>query len=94
MIAALLLLPCYFLGAQSEKQVYLAPLAVFGWVGAVLSLVLNYTELAIITWDWPRSGEWTFSKRLPRLARRDDWRGAFARYVASVLNAIEPGHVR
>jgi hypothetical protein len=63
---------------------------VFGIVGLVLDVILNYTELAIFTLDFPKWGEWTFSKRLARLQHNTDWRGSVARYLARVLDAIAP----
>lgn len=60
---------------------------------AVLDIWLNFTTFAVCTLDWPRWGEWTFSKRLERLARDAGWRGALARPVARYLNRFDPGHV-
>jgi hypothetical protein len=59
----------------------------------LIDVVANYIELAILTLDFPRWGEWTFSKRLSRLQYNTDWRGDFARYLVKCLNAIAPnGH--
>ena len=65
----------------------LAPFAILAFVVDVLA---NYTELALLTWDFPRSGEYTFSNRLYRLQGNEDWRGKPARYIVRVLNAIAP----
>ena len=61
----------------------LAPLTAV--VGAV-DIWLNYTTLALYTWDMPRRGEYTFSKRLERLVANTDWRRAPCRAVARWLN--------
>lgn len=60
----------------------------------VIDIAANYTELALLTWDWPLPGEYTFSKRLPRLMQIDDWRGSAARKAADYLNYFDPGHIR
>jgi hypothetical protein len=56
----------------------------------VLSFYLNWTTLALLFWDWPRHGEWTFSMRLERLVWRNDWRGRRARVIAAYLNRHDP----
>ena len=60
----------------------------------VLALIVdvwcNYTELAVLTLDWPQRGEFTFSTRLKRLKSDPTWRGAMGRYIARVLDAIAP----
>lgn len=67
-----------------------APFAIAAFVVDVLA---NYTELALLMWDFPRSGEYTFSNRLYRLQSNKDWRGTPARYISRVLNAIAPSGV-
>lgn len=65
--------------------------------GVLIDCLLNYTILAVLTMDFPRKGEWTFSQRLERLVQRCDWRGAAARGVASVLNPFDSspgGHIK
>lgn len=44
----------------------------------ILNVLLNYSLLALITWDWPRKGEYTFSKRLERLIHLPGWGGVLA----------------
>ena len=66
---------------------------VFAWILAApivftalaLDIALNYTLFALLTWDFPKKGEWTFSQRLSRLVREDGWRGSLGRWVAKVL---------
>lgn len=90
MIAVLLLLPLFALAIQTERGGYWRVFVVFMPPAMLLDVILNFTELAVLTWDFPRAGEWTFSVRLRRLMQRDDWRGAVARYLAKILDAIDP----
>jgi len=53
----------------------------------------NYTELAFLTWDFPREGEYTFSQRAARLIHYDDWRGALVRRVAVYVNFFDAHHI-
>lgn len=55
-----------------------------------LDVLLNYTSLALLTWDWPQDKEYTFSRRLSRLNTYSTWKGKVARMVTSYLNAIDP----
>ena len=55
-----------------------------------INLLANYTELALLTWDFPQPGEHTFSQRLKRLVNDDGWRGALARGIAEALNYFAP----
>jgi hypothetical protein len=90
MISVALLLPLYFAAIQYERGGLWRVCAVFGIVGLVLDVILNYTELAVFTLDFPKWGEWTFSKRLARLKKNTDWRKGFAIYVSGCLDAIAP----
>lgn len=67
----------------------LAPLTLFT---LILDAIANYTILAVLTWDWPRQGERTFSVRLQRLVFEIDWRGTVARMIARYLNLFDPTH--
>jgi hypothetical protein len=58
----------------------------------LIDVLANYTTLALVLWDWPRAGEYTFSDRLVRLTRQTDWRGDVARDIAVILNRIDPLH--
>lgn len=62
----------------------------------VLALLIdvwcNYTELALLTWDWPCAGEYTFSTRVTRLQYYPGFRGGFARLVRGYTNFIDPQH--
>lgn len=90
MISIFVLLPLYFISIQHERGglwLLLIPIALFS---LVIDVILNYTELSVLTCDFPKKGEWTFSKRLSRLQHNTDWRGDFARYLANCLNQIAP----
>lgn len=60
----------------------------------VLDVIANYTELALLTWDWPMPGEYTFSKRLARLRRYPGLMGELCENLSRYLNQISPGHVK
>lgn len=93
MISVFILLPLYAVGIQYERKgvwYVVLPVTV---VALVLDFLLNYTELALLTWDYPMRGEFTFSTRLKRLKSADGWRGSVARYIARALDAIAPSGV-
>lgn len=93
MISLFLLLPLYCVAIQHErgglwKLCYIAVLpALF------VDVLLNYTELALLTLDFPKWGEWTFSSRLKRLKDSQTWRGSVALYLKKVLDNIAPSGV-
>lgn len=62
-------------------------------IAAVCDVLANYGGLALLFWDWPNRGEWTFSKRLPRLCELSGWRGALARRCKSFINKKIVGHI-
>ena len=70
---------------------WLAPLAICFWL---LDVIANYTELAVLTLDWPKAGEYTFSKRLARLRHRPGILGDICQGVSDYLNYFSPGHVK
>ena len=51
----------------------------------MLDILLNFTVFALLTWDLPKRGEWTFSQRLERLVRQNGWRSRFAKWLAASL---------
>ncbi len=90
MITALLLsIPLlwvlYAVGIQYQRGGWWRLLLVAALPALVLNILLNYTLLALLTWDWPTKGEWTFSKRLPRLIAGTGWRSAAASFIARYL---------
>ena len=90
MIALLILLPLYCIGIQYERGGWWRICYVPALIGLVLDVILNFTELALITFDFPLRGEWTFSKRLSRLQHAPGARGEFAWYIARCLDKIAP----
>jgi hypothetical protein len=93
MISIFLLLPLYAIGIQYERGGWWRVCYVVALPALVLDLALNYTELALMTLDRPRWGEWTFSTRLERLQFAPGWRGVACWYVARILDAIAPSGV-
>ena len=65
----------------------------FYYFVGILDVIANYTELALLTWDMPVKGEYTFSKRLRRLQYGNVWQRFVARIVIPYLNYFQPGHV-
>lgn len=60
------------------------------FIAFFIDVIANYTELALLTWDFPRKGEHTFSDRLVRLQYNLDWRGDIARKIIPILNYFDP----
>lgn len=93
MISLLILWPLYIIGVQYERGGWWVVLMPITLIALVFDVLLNFTELAALTWDWPRNEyELTFSNRLKRLVHDSGWRGNFARFVARrMLNPFAPG---
>ena len=89
---ALLILPTIILIATFERALLgnSKPLLLVAFIADV---VANFSTLALLFWDWPQYGEWTFSKRLPRLCNLPGWRGRFARRCKIYINKRVPGHI-
>lgn len=90
MISIFLLLPLYAIGIQVERGGWWRVLWPVTAVALLLDVVLNFTELALLTMDRPLRGEWTFSQRLSRLCQDAGSRGHLARYIKRALDAIAP----
>lgn len=89
----ILLALLYPIAVQYERNGWwrlLAPVTVFS---LVIDVIANYTELALITWDFPVKHEWTFSTRVQRLQYYAGWRGSFARAVKSYCNFFYKDHI-
>lgn len=56
----------------------------------LVDVLANYTELALLTWDWPAKGEYTFSTRCLRLQYYNTWGGHVARSVKAYTNYFDP----
>jgi hypothetical protein len=80
----------YPLAVQFERGGWwrlLAPVTLFA---LLIDVIANYTELALLTWDFPRKGELTFSTRLLRL-RHDTGHMQYAySNVIDYLNFFAP----
>lgn len=57
-------------------------------VGFPYDVVYNYTWGSLVFWQFPRSGEWTFTQRLQRLVKDTGWRSVLARLTCRYL--VEP----
>ena len=68
----------------------LAPLTV---LTAAIDIYCNYTELALLTWDFPQAGERTFSNRCKRLINQDGWAGSVGRLTQKYCNFFYAGHI-
>lgn len=92
MISLFVLWPLYIIGVQYERGGWWRLVAPITLIALALDVLLNFTELALLMWDWPRDRyELTFSNRLKRLVLDGGWRGAFARFVANrMLNPFAP----
>ena len=87
---SLLLALLYPLAIQYERGGWwqlVAPVTLFA---LVLDVAANYTELALLLWDRPQYGEWTFSQRLKRLNKNSGWRGMVCRSVTVYLDYFDP----
>lgn len=64
----------------------------------LLDVFLNVFVFSILLVEFPKRGEWTFSQRLSRLIRCDNWRRPVACWVASsLLDPYDPdpqGHIK
>jgi hypothetical protein len=90
MISLLVLLPLYAIWVQHERGGNWRYLELLGLIAGPLDVFLNYTELALLTWDIPQDGEHTFSKRLSRLTRTAGWRGSLSRPIKYILDYLAP----
>lgn len=87
---SLLLLLIYPFAIQIERGGIFLVLAPITGLALLIDVIANYTELALITRDWPARGEWTFSTRCKRLQYYDTPGGAIARWTKSYCNHFAP----
>jgi hypothetical protein len=83
----------YIIGIQYERGGWWRLVAPVTVMFLMLNVLLNYTLLALITWDLPRRGETTFSRRLKRLQFDLGWRGKLALAIKPVLDRFDPDGV-
>ena len=88
---SLLLFLLYPLAIQYERGGYWKAVLPITFVALVIDVYCNYTELALLTWDWPRDGEWTFSMRCKRMkVYEDTWGGKVALFIEPYLDFWAP----
>ncbi|MHB0965558.1 MAG: hypothetical protein ACYC36_03800 [Bellilinea sp.] len=90
LLAPVLLAILYPLAIQYERGgrwKWIYPLTL---IALVLDVISNYTSLALYTWDFPKKGEYTFTKRLNRLRLDAGWRGHLAWAVCVYLDFFDP----
>lgn len=87
---SLLLALLYPLAIQYERGGWWRALAPVTLFALLVDVVANHTELALLTWDFPERGEWTFSQRLKRLNTDPDWRGKLSRAITVYLDYFDP----
>lgn len=88
---SLLLALLYPIAVQYERGGAWRLLAPITLLALAIDVLANYTELALLTWDRPLLGEYTFSTRLKRLRQERGWRGRLVRPVVAYLNHFAPG---
>ena len=86
----ILLALLYPIAIQVERGGWWRVLAPVTLVALVIDVIANYTELALLTWDWPAPGEYTFSTRVKRLQYYPGWRGFVARCARWYTNFFDP----
>lgn len=87
---SLLLLVLYPFAIQFERGGWWRLLFPLTLLALIVDVWCNYTELALLTWDRPAKGEYTFSTRIKRLQYYPGWRGGFARLVRDYTNFFDP----
>jgi hypothetical protein len=91
---SLLLLLLYPIAVQYERGGLWRIVMPITLVTLVIDVIANYTELALLTWDFPQEGEYTFSDRLVRLKHNGDWRGVIARMAVWYCDIFFEGHIK
>jgi len=90
---SLLLALLYPLAIQYERGGWWRVVLPVTALALVIDVLANYSELALLTWDWPQANEFTFSKRLARLRLLPGWRGWACWRVARWLDWCAPSGV-
>lgn len=86
----ILLALLYPLAIQIERGGWWLLVTPITLLALAIDVIANYTELALLTWDWPQKGEYTFSTRLLRLQHDMGWRGDIALRIKPFLNYFDP----
>lgn len=85
------LLVLYPLAIQYEVRRW--PIRYLYYAVGIIDVIANYTELAVLTLDFPRKGEYTFSQRLRRLQYGNRYQRLWAKVVIPYLNFFQANHV-
>lgn len=88
---SLITLILYPLAIQYEVRKW--PIWYLYYTVGVTDVIANYTELALLTGDFPRKGEYTFSQRLKRLQYGTPWQRFVAKGVKPYLNYFQANHI-
>jgi len=80
----------YPLAIQYERGGFWRLLLPITLITAIIDVYVNYTELALITCDWPKAGEYTVSDKLERIKNLEDWRGKTTRFFEPYLDYCDP----
>lgn len=86
----LLLVILYPLAIQIERGGWWRLLLPITVLALIVDVLANYTELVLLTWDWPAAGEYTFSTRCVRLQYYPGWAGCVARFARWYTNYFDP----
>ena len=90
----LLMWALYIVGVQYKRGGAWLAMYPVAFAALVLDWAMNYTVFAVMLWDFPRKGEWTFSTRLERLVRSTGWRQVLAQAIAHyMLDPFDPDGV-
>lgn len=81
------------LAIQYERGGWWSVLKPLALLVAIIDVAANYTELALLTWDFPRENETTFSQRCKRLIHQDNWAGTVGRIAQVYCNLFDEGHI-
>lgn len=89
----LLLALLYPIAIQYQRGGYWRVLMPLTLLTALIDVWCNYTELALLTWDFPRKDERTFSQRCARLIHQTGWAGTVGRLTQWYCNAFMEDHI-
>jgi len=89
-----LLFLLYPLAIQYERGGWWNILKPLALVAGIIDIIANYTELALLTWDFPKHNEYTLSVRCARLIHQDNWAGTVGRFTQRYCNFFDEGHIK
>ena len=89
-IILLLLYPIAIQYQRGGLWLIVSPITV---IAGLVDVYCNYTELALLTWDFPKAKEYTFSERCNRLITQTNWAGKVGRATQAYCNFFMAGHI-